>query len=101
MTGILFHILLAFSVGLFAKVYHSQGLSDPVVVAGIMMCLCAIGFNVSLLFVQRVGFLISLALFPSNILYSFGFKSQIFNGLEPIGGTVCIISLLSLAIFRR
>lgn len=101
MTGILFYVLLGFSVGLFAKVYHTQGLSDPVIVGGIMLCLCAIGFNASSLLIQRVGFLISLALFPSNILYSFAFKSQILNGLEPIGGTVCVISLLSLAIFRR
>lgn len=101
MIGIVFYVIMTLSVGCLGKIYHSQGLTDPIVVAGIMLTICAVGFNASLVFIQRLGFLLALLFFPFNILYSFAFESKTFNGLEPIGGAICIVSLLSLTVLRR
>ncbi|MCS6962257.1 MAG: hypothetical protein NZT61_07150 [Deltaproteobacteria bacterium] len=101
MLGIVFYLLLAVSLGLFGKLYHSSGLNDPLIASMIMLSICCIGFSLSLVFIQRLVFFLAFLLFPFNILFSFSFKSTLLNGLEPIGATLMILGFLSLAFLRK
>ncbi len=101
MLGVIFYLILAASVASLGKLYHTDMVTNSIILASVMLCLSALGFQISLIFIQRIIFFLALLLFPSNIILSTTLNTNFGKGLEPLGGSLLIIGLITLSFLRR